>query len=52
MKKLILNVDELRVESFSTSPEVQQRHGGTVRAYDFTGGACLPGNHPEYTVDG
>lgn len=52
MKKLTLNVDDLRVESFITSPAMQ-RHGGTVRAYGYTGPEdCLTRTfpQPEYTV--
>jgi hypothetical protein len=35
MKKLILSVDSLRIESFITSPAMRQQ-GGTVRAHGFT----------------
>lgn len=30
MKKIKLNLDELRVESFHTAPEAGTRRGGTV----------------------
>jgi hypothetical protein len=36
MKKLLLNADELRVESFPT--DAVERGGGTVRAFDATQG--------------
>ena len=36
MKKLTLKTDELRVESFITSPAMQQRHDGTVKAHEAT----------------
>jgi hypothetical protein len=53
MKKLVLSVDELRVESFSTSPAMQGRHGGTVRAREHShGGECLTRPVDEYTVHG
>jgi hypothetical protein len=36
MKKLALSVHGLRVESFSTSPAIEQWHGGTVKAHQHT----------------
>jgi len=42
MKKLTLKLDELRVESFSTSPAMQPRHEGTVKAHaDTSGPGCV-----------
>jgi hypothetical protein len=40
MKKLHLNVDALRVESFATQPT--QRAAGTVKAHEYLteGGSC------------
>jgi hypothetical protein len=45
MKKLTLGVDDLRVESFSTSPAVELRHSGTVGAHQQSPGcnATRPG---------
>lgn len=39
MKKLHLNVDALRVESFTTQP--QERGTGTVRAHETNAGSCF-----------
>lgn len=49
MKKLILNVDALRVESFNTSTGMQ-RHGGTVEAREHShAGDCLTPGHAQYS---
>jgi len=41
MKKLTLNCDELRVDSFDPSP-VSTDHRGTVRGHSGYGGTCYP----------
>ncbi len=50
MKKLTLTVDNLRVQSFSTSPAMQ-RHGGTVKAHDYTGPVDCYTRHDDRFTD-
>ncbi len=58
MKKLELNLDDLKVESFETTPADSRRGRGTVFGYsEFTefascGPDCTPGDYGGQTYDG